>query len=113
MTQRINITLPESTLRTLNRLAKPGERSRFIDKAVQHYAATRSQEALREQLRETSLRDRDLDQQVMDDWASVDSEGWQYIEDERKQTHGRGGAKSTSRRSTRGQDTRSKKRGLR
>jgi CopG family transcriptional regulator / antitoxin EndoAI len=100
MTQRINITLPESTLRTLDRLAKPGERSRFINKAVQHYAATRSQEALREQLKQASLRDRDLDQQVMDDWASADSEAWEHIKNEGVRKRGRGAAKSISPRST-------------
>ncbi len=81
MTQRINITLPESTIRTLDRLAKPGGRSRLIDKAVQYYVATRSEEAVREQLKQASLRDRDLDKLVSEDWAAVDSEAWRHIEE--------------------------------
>jgi len=31
MNKRINIVLPETTIRIINRLAKPGHRSRFID----------------------------------------------------------------------------------
>ena len=46
MAQRINIILPEATVRTIDRLARPGQRSRFIDRAVQHYVATASAEAL-------------------------------------------------------------------
>jgi CopG family transcriptional regulator / antitoxin EndoAI len=100
MAHRINITLPESTLRKLDRLAKPGERSRFIDKAVPHFAATRSHEALREQLKQASLRDRDLDQQLTKEWASVDSKGWQHIEKERRRRRGPGAARSISPRPT-------------
>ena len=34
MSKRLNIVLPETTVKTIDRLARPGERSRFIDKAV-------------------------------------------------------------------------------
>lgn len=101
MPKRINIILPETTIRALDGLAKPGERSRLIDKAVQHYVATRSAEALREQLKQASLRDRNLDQGVSEDWAAVDSESWRHIEEEVNQKPGRGAGKSISRRSTR------------
>ena len=46
MAQRINIILPEATVRTIDRMARPGQRSRFIDRAVQHYVTTASAEAL-------------------------------------------------------------------
>jgi CopG family transcriptional regulator / antitoxin EndoAI len=102
MAKRINVILPESTIRTMDRLAKPGERSRLIDKAVQHYATTRSAEAVREQLKQAALRDRDLDQEIAEDWAAVDRESWQHIDHEPKRTApGRSAGKSTSRRSTR------------
>jgi len=101
MAKRINVILPETTLRTIDRLAKPGERSRFIDKAVQHYAATRSQEALRQQLKETAIRDRDIAEEVARDWVAVDTQAWQHLDhDEQPPRATRGGAKSTSRRST-------------
>src|SRR4051812_10304618 len=102
MAKRINIILPESTISTIDRLAKPGERSRLIDKAVQHYATTRSVEAVREQLKQAALRDRDLDQEIANDWAAVDRESWQHIDHQpNHKTPGRSAGKSTSRRSTR------------
>jgi hypothetical protein len=101
VTHRINITLPESTIRTLDRLAQRGGRSKLIDQAVRHYVATRSAEALREQLKQCSLRDRDLEEGVSEDWAAVDSESWRHIEEEANQKRGRGAGKSISRRSTR------------
>jgi hypothetical protein len=102
MAKRINVMLPEATIRTLDRLSKPGERSRLIDKAVLHYAATRSAEGLREQLKQAALRDRDLDKETADEWVAVDYESWQQIESEegRGRGTGRSAAKSTSQRST-------------
>jgi metal-responsive CopG/Arc/MetJ family transcriptional regulator len=40
MHQRINITLPEKTIRLIDRVAQ--NRSRFIDQAVKHYIRSRS-----------------------------------------------------------------------
>ncbi len=37
MHRRINITLPEETIRSLDRVAKKGDRSRLIDEAVRRY----------------------------------------------------------------------------
>jgi hypothetical protein len=45
MSKRINIVLPEATIQTIDRMAKPGQRSRFINHAVQHYVQNRSTEA--------------------------------------------------------------------
>jgi hypothetical protein len=36
MSRHINIILPDVTIQTIDRMAKPGERSRFIDQAVRH-----------------------------------------------------------------------------
>jgi CopG family transcriptional regulator/antitoxin EndoAI len=80
MNKRINIVLPESTIRTINRLAKPGHRSRFIDQAVQHYVAAGRAAALRTRLEEAIVRDRDLDREVMEDWSAVDREQWHNID---------------------------------
>jgi CopG family transcriptional regulator / antitoxin EndoAI len=72
MNKRINIVLPEATVRTIDRMAKPGRRSRFIDQAVQHFVANRSAEALRAQLERSAIRDRDLDQNFIADWSALD-----------------------------------------
>jgi len=103
MTKRINVILPETTVRTINRLARPGQRSRFIDRAVQHYLTTASAEALQERLKQAALRDQDLDLEIASDWFAVDQEQWQNLDEheKRQSTRGRKEAKSTSRRSTR------------
>jgi CopG family transcriptional regulator/antitoxin EndoAI len=102
MSKRINIVLPEATVQTIDRMVKPGQRSRFINQAVQHFVANRSTEALRLQLERTAIRDRDIDREIANDWFAVDQQAWQQLEEppklEKKPT--RGAAKSTSRRST-------------
>ena len=102
MTKRINVILPETTVRTINRLARPGQRSRFIDRAVQHYVTTASAEALQERLKQAALRDLDLDLEIASDWFAVDREQWQNLDKHQKpqSTPGRKEAKSTSRQST-------------
>lgn len=103
MSRRLNIILPETTVKTIDRLARPGERSRFIDKAVRHYVSHQSDEALRARMEQTAIRDQDLDRQVAEDWFAVDHEAWQQL-DETKPSPAKkitpGVAKSTSRRST-------------
>src|ERR1700687_5357753 len=101
MNKRINIILPETTIRTIDRMTKPGQRSRFIDQAVQHFVANRSVEALRAQLERAAVRDQDLDREVAADWFAVDHETWQQLDQpkSRRKTATRSEEKSTSRRS--------------
>ena len=102
--KRINIVLPEATVQTIDRMAKPGQRSRFINTAVQHFVANRSVEALRTQLERAAVRDRDLDREVAADWFAVDHETWKKLDEQpmtQKKPATRGGVKSTSRRSIR------------
>ena len=103
MSKRINIVLPVTTIQTIDRMAKPGQRSRFINEAVQHYVANRSTEALRAQLQSAAVRDQDLDREVAADWFAVDHETWQQLDESRprRKPPARGEEKSTSRRSTR------------
>jgi len=103
MARRINVILQEATVRTIDRLSRPGQRSRFIERAVQHYVITASTEALEERLRQAALRDHDLDREIASDWFAVDQEQWQRLEhqENRQAPSGREEAKSTSRRSTR------------
>ena len=103
MAKRINVILQEATVRTIDRLSRPGQRSRFIERAVHHYVTTASPEALEERLRQAALRDHDLDREIASDWFAVDQEQWQKLENQenRRAPSGREEAKSTSRRSTR------------
>ena len=67
MSKRINIVLPETTIQAIDRVANPGKRSLFIDQAVQHFISHRSREALRTQLEQAAVRDRDLDREIAAD----------------------------------------------
>jgi CopG family transcriptional regulator/antitoxin EndoAI len=113
MTKRINVILPESTVRTIDRLSRPGERSRFIERAVQHYVTTANPAASQERLKQAAIRDRDIDLEIANDWFAVDQEQWQRLEEQEKprQAVGPGEAKSISRRSTRRSATKSTKPG--
>jgi CopG family transcriptional regulator / antitoxin EndoAI len=84
MSKRINIVLPETTIQTIDRMIRRGQRSRFINQAVQHYVANRSIEALRAHLERAAVRDRDLDREIAADWFAVDHETWRQL-DEQKQ----------------------------
>jgi hypothetical protein len=97
-TKRINIILDEETAEAIRRAAKPGERSRFINRAVQYYSATQGPDALRNRLKQAALRDRDLAEEVTRDWRAVDREAWQTLNrGERKVTRStRGAEKSIS-----------------
>ena len=103
MTRRINIILPEDTVRTIDRMVRPGQRSRFIQHAVQHYVATASPQALQERLKQAAIRDRDLTLEIANDWFAVDREQWQRldIQEKRATASTRKEGRSTSRRSTR------------
>jgi len=97
MNKCINIVVPHGILRTIDRMVKPGGRSRFIKQAVEHFVAHQSAEALRSQLERAGIRDRDLDRDVASDWLAVDTEVWHKLdvqEPERKPA-GRGRARST------------------
>lgn len=99
MAKRINIVLPETTIQTIDRITKPGQRSRFINEAVLHYVAHRSTQALRARLERAAARDRDLDRGVAADWFAVDQQAWQRFEEPKRKPAIRGGERFTSRRS--------------
>jgi hypothetical protein len=115
MAKRINIILPEDTIQTIDRLSRPGQRSRFIRRAVEHYVATASPEALHGRLKQAAIRDRDLDLEISRDWLAVDQEQWQPLDTQEKQPGpaGRKEAKSTSPRSARQSGTKSSRPGPR
>jgi CopG family transcriptional regulator/antitoxin EndoAI len=76
MHRRINITLPEATVRLLNRVAPKGDRSRLIAKAVSHYVAAAGRTQLRKQLKEGAIRRAERDRQLAADWFALDEEAW-------------------------------------
>lgn len=103
MSKRINIVLPETTVKTIDRMVRPGQRSHFINHAVQHFVAHQSSEALRARLEMTAVRDQDIDREVAQDWFAVDQLSWQQLDTAEAVPVPAtpNVAKSTSRRSTR------------
>jgi len=51
--KRLNIVLPDATVRVLDRVTTKGDRSRFISQAVLHYVQTKGAANLRERLKES------------------------------------------------------------
>lgn len=78
--QRINITLPIETLQELDRQVPKGDRSQFIDVAIQAYLTKIRQEKLRQQIREGAIRWAERDRQLADDWFGLEEEGWRENE---------------------------------
>ncbi len=79
MAKRMNVILQGKAVQAVNRAAKLGGRSRYIDKAVQYYVAAHGLETIREQLKQTALRDRDLADAVAFDWFAVDDAPWPIV----------------------------------
>ena len=112
MSKRVNIILPDATLKVLDRVAAKGDRSRFISEAVLHYVQTRGAENLRERLKQGALANAKLDIEIAEEWFPVEQEAWQRLDrEERAGKTSHSAAKSSSRRSTRRQGTKSRKPG--
>lgn len=102
MSKRLNIMLPDATVRVLDRVAPKGDRSRFISQAVMHYVDSQSRANLRERLKKGALANAQLDLEIAEEWFPVEREAWQRLEkEEQAKSPSRGVGKSTSRRSTR------------
>lgn len=77
MHQRINITLPETTVRLLDEKAPNGSRSRFIDQAIRHFIQTQSRNRLREALKEGAIARAARGSKMVEAWFALDEEAWQ------------------------------------
>src|SRR6266571_215160 len=102
MSKRVNIILPDATLKVLDRVAGKGDRSRFISQAVLHYVQTQGAANLRERLKQGALANAKLDLEIAEEWFPVEQAAWQRLDrQERAARTSRGAAKSSSRHSTR------------
>jgi len=77
MHRRLNITLPEETVRLIDRIAKSGNRSRLIDQAVREFLRGKQRASLRKQLEEGALRRASRDLALNEEWTSLEEEAWQ------------------------------------
>jgi CopG family transcriptional regulator / antitoxin EndoAI len=74
--QRINVSLPEETLRLLDRVAGKGDRSRFIDEAVRYYIDEQGRRELKKRLKEGAIRRAARDLQLSEEWFPLEEEAW-------------------------------------
>ncbi len=74
MNVRINVVLPEQTVRLIDHAVPKGQRSRLIDLAVRRYIEQRSRERLRELLREGAEARRERDLALAEEWFALDAE---------------------------------------
>jgi CopG family transcriptional regulator/antitoxin EndoAI len=74
--QRINVSLPEETLRLLDRVTDKGDRSRFIDQAVRYYIDKKGRRELKKRLKEGAIRRAARDLQLTEEWFPLEEEVW-------------------------------------
>ena len=71
MQRRINISLPERTVRLLDRVAKKGDRSRLIDAAVKSYIGQIGRAKLRKEMAAGYRQKAQEDLEIATDWFAV------------------------------------------
>jgi CopG family transcriptional regulator/antitoxin EndoAI len=84
MNKRINVILPTATVAVLDKVATKGNRSALIDRAIRHYVKTRSQQNLREQLKQEALANAERDLQITTEWFPLEEEAWQLAQGQKK-----------------------------
>ena len=72
MHRRLNITLPEETVRQIDRLAKKGSRSRLISDAVHRYVKDLKRAHLRRRLKEGAIYNAARDRALAEDWFALE-----------------------------------------
>ena len=68
MNRRLNITLPEQTVRMLDRAVPRGQRSRLIDEAVTRFVKERGRANLRRQLALGATVRTERDREIAEEW---------------------------------------------
>lgn len=74
--KRVNVTLPEDTLRLLDRVTEKGDRSSFVDRAVRFYIEEKGRANLKKQLRLGATARASRDMSLAEEWFSIDEEVW-------------------------------------
>lgn len=74
---RINITLPEKTVKLIDRVSRKGGRSRLINEAVRRYVREVGRARLRQQLKAGYIQGAERDRHLVEEWFLVDEEACQ------------------------------------
>jgi CopG family transcriptional regulator / antitoxin EndoAI len=77
MYRRLNISLPEETVRLLDRVAAKGARSHVIAEAVTRYVTEIGKARIRRLMKERAAKRADLDIEIAEEWVSSDREAWE------------------------------------
>jgi CopG family transcriptional regulator / antitoxin EndoAI len=80
MHQRLNISLPDTTVRLLDRVAPKGDRSKFIDQAVRSEISRATKAKLRHQLAEGYRSRAEEDRQLTAEWDQLSAEVWAHLD---------------------------------
>ena len=70
--QRLNIMLPQKTIKLLNSVSKKGNRSLLIDEAVNFFVKEKSKADLRDLLREGAIKRSDRDLKLAREWSALE-----------------------------------------
>jgi CopG family transcriptional regulator/antitoxin EndoAI len=74
--RRINVTLPEETVKLLDLVSEKGDRSRLINEAVRRHIAEVGRRSLRKRLKEGSLRRAERDRRLAEEGFLLGEEAW-------------------------------------
>ncbi len=77
MNKRLNITLPEQTVRLMDRVAGKGRRSSLIDHSVRKYVKDATRASLRKQLAQSYEANAEFDLELAREWYPLEEEAWQ------------------------------------
>ena len=78
MNKRLNITLPEETVRLMDRVAGRGRRSNLIDRAVRRYVKDETRANLRKQLALSYKANSEADLRLAEDWFPLEEQASQH-----------------------------------
>lgn len=73
---RLNVTLPEDTVKRIDRIARKRGRSRFIDRAVKHYMDEMGRAHLRKRMKEGAIARAERDLSLVEGWFILEEEAW-------------------------------------
>ena len=74
MNKRLNITLPEETVRIMDRAAGKGRRSNLIDRAVRRYVKEETRANLRKQLAASYKANAEADLRLAEGWFRLEGQ---------------------------------------
>lgn len=70
--ERINISLPKSTIKMVDKLAQKGGRSKFINAAIRHIISKKGSSNIRDLLQEQGMARHQRDLAIAEEWFALD-----------------------------------------